>query len=479
MYKYVLYKILLLKIDATHEDISKIDACTFNMIRKGERTETWKRGRGNSEKTVTSKENMNRIGVYSYNYKVTQWKMPVEETTNKIEKGDDDSVDESVFLKLRKYISEITVILWEPEFLPFNYVILSVNFSGLLIEPSINYDKLDALFWPIVHHCKLSEGEIPGYGKAKFPVYYQFYYDAQTMKPALSKADGELKDIKREHDKSKRFENELIAMQYVKKCNELKQNSLFNNFNFSRSSISLINVQDNFFILGTTGNANLSWHSVASIAPNSYSCSKLSGDLPDFDPKLIPLFFLPYVLVATFSILSRVYETGLKSIHAQVSTMRRDSSNKKPANLKLLFRSLRELNDTEFNVNMLQSANESFQGWFFRGGLSDKSIITSFDDSDIDAQGHDYRMRLHFDIERPYMCRLNGYFTGSIERIEPQIQKIKGDLKIIQEEAGFERQMQLQKNNSKLNKRMLILSVVTAISAIVVGADILTKWFNP
>ena len=312
-----------MKVNVTHEDVSRIDACTFNMICKGDKTEKWGRDSGNSEVSVTLKTNATRIGIHDYASKVTQWKIPVKETIDKIEKNNNDSVDKSIFLKSRKCISEITVILWEPEFLPFNYVILLVNFRGLLIEPSGSHDELDALFCPIVHHCKLSEGQIPEYNGAKFPAYYRFYYDTQTMKLALSKADGELTDVKQAYERSKGPGKEL-EMQYIEKCNELKQNSLFNNFNFSSSDISLINIQDNFFILGTTGNRNSSWYNVASIEPDSYSCSRLGAYLPDFPSGFLPLFFLPYVLAATFAISVGVHRTKLKEIYTKIDKIKKE-----------------------------------------------------------------------------------------------------------------------------------------------------------
>ena len=466
---------------AQHNLVPKVDAYAFNMIDKGDDTETWKDSfKDLKEIDMVPKKDRDHVGVYDYNPRFKQWDVPcISETINKIEKENYDSVNKSVFLKLRECISKITITLWEPEFLPFNYVILSVNFNSLLIESGDSYDKLNAFFLPIVQRWGSLEGLIPCCDKRELPIYYQLYYNTQTIKSTLSKADEDLAIEVRACDALEAiFKKKLDAVQYIKKCNELKQNFLFNNFNFKNSVISLINMQNNFFILGNTGGANSNLHNVVSVAPDSSKYSGFSYYVPDFQLESFPLFFLPYVLSTTFAISSDIYEKKLKNIYKDILKLKTKSSRRAANDLDSSSSLLHELNYMMLDYRMLQSANKNFHGWFFQNtGITEKSIVTLFDDSSIDGRSiHD--LELNIRIIRPYICKLNKRFTASIKSIERDVQKAKDDLEIIQEKIDFERQRQLQKNDLKLNQRMLILSIVTALFALVVGLDVLTKWFN-
>ena len=127
------------------------------------------------------------------------------------------------FLKLHECVSKITVTLWEPEFLPFNYLILSVNFNSILIESGDSYDKLNAFFLPIVQHWGSLCGLIPCSDKRELPMYYQLYYSTKTMTPVLDKADEDLAiEVRACYAKEVRYEKGLNATLYLKRCNDLK-----------------------------------------------------------------------------------------------------------------------------------------------------------------------------------------------------------------------------------------------------------------
>lgn len=460
--------------------VPKVEAYTFNMIRKGEDTKEWIRHYKDLEEIrIAPKEDIDHGGVYNYNPRFKQWKVSdISETINQIKEDDCNSVNENVFLKLRECVSKITVTLWEPEFLPFNYVILSVNFNSLLIESGDSYDKLNAFFRPIVQCWGSSWGLIPYSDKRELPMYYQLYYNTQTMKSTLSKADEDLAiGVRACYAKEVRYEKGLNATLYLKRCNELKQNFLFNKFNFKRSTISLIRMRDSFFVLGNTGYKNSNWYNAVSIEPENYKYNAgFSYYVPDFQLEEFPLFFISYVLSATFAISSDIYKKDLKEIYKKINDLRTSYRHSvTPDDLDTLSSSLHKLNDMTLDYNMLQSANTEFHGWFFwNTGLTEKRIVTSFDDHNIDDRSI-RNLDPDYEIRRPYICRLNKRFTVSIEDIEKKMQKAKDDLKIIKEKIDFEQQRQSQKNDLKLKERMLILSVGTAFFALVVVLDILIK----
>ena len=251
---------------------------------------------------------------------------------------------------------------------------------------------------------------------------------------------------------------------------------MFNKFNFDGSIISLIKALDSFFVLGSTGDPNSNWYNAVSIGPENYKHGGFGYHVHDFQLESFPLFFLPYMLSATFAISSGIYKKDLKNIYKNINKLRtRYRYNVTPNDLNTLSFLLHELNDMMLDYNMLQSANTHFHRWFFQNtGLTEKSIVTSFDDPNIDVRSI-RNLDLRFEIQHPYICRLNQRFTSSIEDIEKNMQKAKDDLKIIQEKIDFEQQKKSQENDLKLKHLMLILSVSTAFFALVVVLDIFIK----
>ena len=187
------------------------------------------------------------VGIYDFSPKFRQWNVPnVKKTISEIEQDNSNHVYKQLFPALKQFTSKIIVTVCEPEFLPFNYVILSVIFDGKILESSDSYGQLRMSLLPIIKYCRLTYGLIPG-DEIDFPMYCQFYYESKIVKPALIEVHNELEDLSNK---------KLNIEKYVETCDKLKQHFLLNGLDGRLNIISLIKIHNDFFILGNMGQLN-------------------------------------------------------------------------------------------------------------------------------------------------------------------------------------------------------------------------------
>ena len=438
------------------------------MMQKGNDTEKLILSLNRLEEIPISGRFTQHVGIYDFSPKFRQWNVPnVKKTISEIEQDNSNHVYKQLFPALKQFTSKIIVTVCEPEFLPFNYVILSVIFDGKILESSDSYGQLRMSLLPIITYCQSTYGLIPGC-EIDFPMYCQFYYESKTVKPALVEAYNELENLSKK---------ELDIQKYVQTCNQLKQYLLLNGLDHRLNIISLIKIYDDFFILGNMGQFDSDFFNVFSVEPDSYQHSEINPILMFLDLGPFPLLFSPYLLSVTFCVSINIYETKLKKALKQTNELREkyrkheepdDSSSLNSLLLK------HELNYLLADLEKIKNMHKIFTRYFLTNPtIHEKSIVISFNDQTIN---HDL---VKNKIKMPYICALNEGFVSRIKNVENHVHEIKKDLEFIQERIEFLQQQQLQKNNSRSNQIVFTLVIVTAAFTVVVGIDVFARWFSP
>ena len=425
----------------------------------------------NSLKKIPSSGNFQiYVGIYDLSTRLQQWEVTnVKKTINCVEQNNSNEIYNQLFTDLKKFTSRMIITVWEPEFLPFNYVILSTIFDGKILGSTNSYGKLRMYLLPIIKYWRLYDGLIPYSGEIDFPMYYQLYYDSKTVKPALIEIHDELENISK---KEQNIDN------YIKICNKLKKHFLLADLDHRINVISLLKIQDDFFILGNMGQLGSDLFNVFSLEPDHYRYSGLNPLLPFYNLWAFPLLFLPYLLSATLHISISIYQIKLREALKKVNEIkeryRKHDKLDDSRSLDSLLLVKHELNYLLSDFEKIKIMNKNLQNYILKNPkICEKPIVVSPDEQNID-----YNLAKN-KIKISYLHALNESFLQSVKPVENDIREITKDLKFIQERIKFLQEQLFLKNNSRLNLLMLTMSIVTAGFAIVVGIDVFYRWFNP
>ncbi len=459
-----------MELKVSHGKISVIQAYTFDIIQKGDDTEKLIQQFDQLQEISSSSNSTHHVGIYDFTIRLRQWKVQnIQQTIDIIEKDNTNLIYTPLFIKLKKFVTEIIVTVWEPGFLPFNYVFLTVVFDGKILESKDSYGWLRMSLLPIIHYWRLGDGQISYRSETDFPMYYQLYYESDSVKPTLNKVYEELEN---------QSKNKLDVEKYVASCDKLKKYFLLKGFDRFHNLISLLKIQDGFFILGDIGQFENDFFNVFSLEPSTY---KYTGTNPfflgAFDSWPFPRLFLPYLLSVTPHIWVDVNRTKLKEIlnHANElkekyrKTEKIDDEN----SLKPLLSLKHELNYLLSDLDEIKNVMKIFKSYILDNPeIHEKSIVVTSDNKKIN------HILAKNKIDATYIHTLNEEFDSSAKSIEDYVDEIKKNLLFLQERIEPLQQQLSRKTNSKLTQTMLYLFSIATVFTVIVGIDVIIRWSN-
>lgn len=450
---------------------SVINAHTFDIISKGEDTVKLIQEFNQLEEISIPSHTTHHVGIYDYTIRLRQWKVKdVKQTINIIEKDNTNLIYNQLFEELKKFVTGITITIWEPEFLPFNYVILSVDFSKKILESRDSYGWLRMSLLPIIHYWRPIGGLISYSGEINFPMFYQLYYESALIKPELIKVFDELEKLPAVR---------LDIEKYVKVCNRLKNHFLLDGLDKFHNLISLLKIQDDFFLLGNIGQFNSDFFNVFSLEPDTY---KYTGTNPflltSFDSWPFPRLFLLYLISVTPHILSDVYRTKLIKIRNQVNELKNtyrenNKLNNSEDSLEHLLSLKNELNYLLSDLNEIKKLIKIFKSHILDNPeIHERSIVVAPENVNLKTN------LIKNKIQATYLHTLNEEFNSRSKNTEEYIDEIKKELRFLEERIEPLQQKLTRKSNSKLGKIMLSLSIITGFFAVIVGMNVIGNWIN-
>jgi len=460
-----------LKQTVTHGNISVIQAYTFDILEKGDDTEKLIEQLHHLEEIPSSSSTTSHVGIYDFTIRLRQWKVQnLKETIDLIEKDNTNLIFNQLFPELKKFVTEINITVWEPEFLPFNYVFLTVVFDGKILESRDSYGWMRMSLLPIIKYWRISDGQIPYNSEFDFPMYYQIYYKSSLVKPVLDTVYNNLEKLST---------TKLNVKKYVTSCNKLKQHFLLEGFERLHNVISLIKIQDDYFFLGNIGQTNNDLFNVFSLEPDTH---EYTGTNPFFfgifDSWPFPRLFILYLLSATPHIWIDINRTKLKDMLNQVNELKKEYrnagkiDNEKSVDIILSLKN--QLNYLLSDLDEIKNVMKIFKSYILDNPeIQEKSIVVTSDDKSIDPKLAKRK------IETAYIHILNDQFTSRANDIEDYVSEIKKNLVFLEERLEPLQQKLSRKSNSDLGKIMLTLSIISASFAIIVGIDVISRWSNP
>ena len=462
---------MLLEETVTHRNISIISGYTFDIVQKGNDTKKLIDHFSQLEEIPFTGHSKHHVGIYDFTVKLRQWKVPcVKQTIDLIEKDNSNLVYNQLFPELKKFVNEIIITLWEPDFLPFNYIILNVNFDDQILESHNSYGWMRMLLLPIIEYWRITGGQITYQGESYFPMYYQMYYKSNSIKSTI---DSVYKDLEKQSKKT------LDVKKYVASCDKLKQHFLFEGLDRTHNLISLVKIQDDYFFLGNMGQMNSDLFNVFSLEPDTY---KFAGTNPFFfnifDGWPFPRLFLLYLLSATPHIWIDVNRTNLKNILNHANDLKGKYRNIEKLDDENSIDSLlilkNQLNYLLSDLDQIKNIMKIFKSYILDNPeIREKSIAVTTDDEPINTEVTKYK------IDANYIHILSEEFASRAQNIEDYVSEIKKNLTFLEGRIEPLQQKLSRKSNSKLGQMMLVLSIISASFAVIVGIDVITKWSNP
>lgn len=461
-----------MKATITHKNISVINAYTFDIIPKGENTEGLINRYNHLEELPVRGFSTMHIGIYDYSMKIKQWKIKdVKQTINIIEKDNTNLVYKQLFEELRNSVIEIKMAIWEPDFLPFNYAILSVDFDEKVLASKKTYGWLKMLLLPLIKYWRPLDGMIPYQGEIRFPMFYQIYYESKSLKPELNKVMNDLEKFST---------NGLDVTNYLKSCNNLKNYFLLENLDKYHNLISLLKIQDDFFMLGNIGQFDSEIFNVFSLQPDEYSYTGINPFFVNtFDSWPFSSIFLFYIISVTPIIWTDINRTKLTEVLKQVNELKTTyrTNNKLTNNTEKTLESLLSL---KHDLNFLLSDSDEIKKLvkIFKNYILDnpeiiaKSIVITKPNSKPKIQ------LVKNKIQSNYLDQLNQAFDIRSKETEEYVNDIQKDVLFLKERIEPLQQKLERKNNSRLRMVMLFLALVTVSFAVIVGSDVIGKWTN-
>lgn len=460
-----------MKLEVSHGNISVISGYTFDIIQKGDDTEKLIQHFNQLEELPFTGNSTHHVGIYDFTIRLRQWKVQnVKQTIDLIEKDNSNLIYKYLFPELKKFVTEMKITLWEPDFLPFNYIFLNVNFDDKILESHDSYGWLRMSLLPIIEYWRITDGQITYKGELRFPMYYQIFYKSDVVKSTL---DSVYKDLE------KQSKTTLNVKKYVASCDKLKKYFLLEGFDRLHNIISLLKIQDDYFFLGNMGQMNLDLFNVFSLEPDTY---KFAGTNPFFfgifDGWPFPRLFLLYLLSATPHIWIDVNRTKLKEILTEAKKLkikyRTTTQIDSEESIDNLLTFKNQLNYLLSDLNEIKNVMKIFKSYILDNPeIKEISIVVNTDDKPVDENSAKIK------IKSTYIHILNQEFESRAQDIEDYVDEINTNLEFLQERIEPLQQKLSRKSNSKLSKFMLFLSIVTSSFAVIVGIDVASRWANP
>jgi len=364
-----------LKVDIKNPNISSIHAYTFEAIHKGSYTKKVIENFDHLEKIPHGffANSTFHIGIYDYTVRLSRWKITdVKSTIEGIERDNKNILNNHEIRILKDAITAITVTVSEQEFLPYNFIILHFELKSEKIGLTNTYRRLSRLLKPLENYWLTFDGRFSSDYKNKFsiPSFFQIRYDV--------KIKTELNNI---FDNLEKHSKKLDVKKYVESCDELKKHFLLENLN--DESISLLKVQDNFYILGSISSSGGDFATVFSLEPSE---STYTGTNPFFSINpffgSFPSLFLPYLLLVSPIFWVRTsrekiteYLTTINQLKVEYKTedyLKSEHSKQ----FSQVFNLDNGLNFLSSELNDLQTMNKIFNNYFLKNPeIIDKSII--------------------------------------------------------------------------------------------------------
>lgn len=412
-----------------------------------------------------------RIGAYDYSVKLNQWKITdLSGTLDQIEKDNTNLLNKHNIRILKNAVNAIVLTVCEAEFLPFNYIILHFELNQENLELNDSYRQISTLLNPLLDYWLPFEGRFSSEYKISFsvPTFYQIHYDNEKIKLELNEIMQNLQT----------YSETINVEKYVENCNKLKQYFLFENLN--SVPISMLKIQDNFYFLGTFLQSGADFATVFSLEPSTF---QYTGTNPFFTNNLFfemfPALFFPYLLLVSPIFWLRASNHKITKYLLQLNQLKIEYKTKDYLNSDHNAEFL-EIFDLDNNLNFLlselkelQTMNKIFNNHFVTNSeIIDKSIILEKYDKK-NEKGFENRMK------HTYIDTCNLTFQTNFQEIKKYVNEIQEDLSFIKKRIEFLQTKKNEKTKSNQNKILRISSIISAIFAVIVGIDVVYRWFKP
>lgn len=452
---------------------SIINAYTFEIIPKGEYT----------KRVIENFDHLERIeqlpfkttahvGIYDFSIKLKQWKITnVRESIESVENDNTNILLKRSFQILKNATTEMEISVWEPDFLPFNYMILSIHLDSKKLDLKNSYQTLYQLLRPFATYWKSFGGIISSeYEKGfSFPSFFQIIYETKSVKSELQKI---LEDLQ------KYSNDKLDIKKYVEYSNKLKQFFRLEDLDYYYNLISLLKIQDGFFMLGNLGVHESDFATVFSLEPNEFT---YTGSNPFFANTIMSFsfgsLFFPYLIVVTPIFWLRFNRRRLIEVLDKINkfkTTYKTEDYLKQNSEDALSKILAIDNDLNFmlsELNDLKITNRIFNNYFIKNPeIIDKSIVT--------ARTTNLKENLIKNkIISSYLVSCNLSFKEQFSEIETYVKELQNDVSFIKKRIEFLQNERDYKIKVKQNKILLIFGGLSGSFAVVVGIDVIIRWF--
>jgi len=449
-----------------------IHAYTFEAIHKGDFT----------EKVIYNFDHLEKIpgglfssftfhiGAYDYSIKLNRWKITrVKETIEDIEKNNKNQMNKYNFKILKDAVIAIDVTVCELEFLPFNLLILHFELNPEKLLLSNSYKILSALLRTLEDYWLTFAGIFSSEYKRSFavPSFFQIRYD-NKIKSELNKIMTNLQ----------KYSKDIVNVEkYIESSHELKKYFLLENL--ESEEISMLKVQNDYYILGKISMSGSDFATVFSLEPNEYS---YSGSNPFFGTNplfgVFPALFLPYLLLVIPILWWRISHQKIKEYISTINQfkityktqdyLKDDNKNKFSQILDLD----NELNFLLSELNDLQKMNKIFNNHFLESPeVIDKSIV-------LDNYEKKKEKTLENKIKYSYVKICNQSFVETDIEIKKYAVELQNELSLIKKRIEILQNKQENKIKSYQNKILTIVAILTGIFAGIVGIDVIIKWLS-
>lgn len=408
------------------------------------------------------------VGAYDYSIKLNQWKITqIKETIDEIEKDSKNLANKYGIKILRDSVVSIVLTVCQPEFLPFNFIIIQFQLNSKKISINNSYRMLSGLLNALEDYWLPFQGRFASVYKKSFavPTFFQIRYNSKNLKPKLEKIMNDLQKFS---------QSKINVKKYVESCNELKK--LFLLENLENEQISMLKVQNDYYLLGKMARTGSDFATIFALDPNEYS---YSGSNPFFGTNSMfgafPALFLPYLLLVSPIFWWRASHEKIKEYISMINQFKTayktedylsDDNNEKISeifdfdnNLNFL---LSELNDLEkmhviFNNHFLESPE-----------ILDKSIVMG-------RYTNEEHKKFENRIKYSYVKICKESFTESIKETKKYVDELKNDLSFIKNRIEFLLKKQDEKTRSNQNTILKWIGVISAIFASIVGIDVIIR----
>lgn len=447
-----------------------VHAYSFEAIQKGEYTKKVLINFAHLEQLNPSpfSNSTIHIGIYDYGIKLTTFKITdIDGTIKLLEEVNQNQLSQYGLSILKKAIIQIYVTVYEPEFLPYNFIILHFELDATKLDLTTSYTSLSGIFRMLVDYWLTFNGIFGKEYKNQFssPIFYKISYDV-TLKPTLEQIMNDLGQYLQKKDVQK----------YVDTSNKLQQYFLFDKFEYSQ--ISLLKIQDNYNILATMPGSRSDFATICSLEPSNF---EIKGTNPFFVNPMFgsfPTIFLQYLLLTSPIYWGRVARqkttdilTKINDLKIKYKTTDYLDSNNEDEFLKI-YDLDNELNFLLSELKDLKNVSKIFESWFLTNPeVIDRSIV-------LGTYVKNNHKLFESRIENSYVKICKSSFDYMMEETEKNIQELQDSLMLIKQRIEFLQKNRDNKTKNNQNTILIITAIISGIFATVVGIDVISRWIN-